>query len=300
MFADYLLWCRAVAESAHREPTDLDLQVARMQQVLHEHLDADASTLVGRWLASATRAVPSVPLAAGSQHVDGSETPTLLAYQYTQALLRGDRVLASALVLDAAGGGMSVADIYLQVFQESQYTVGSLWERGWVDVGQEHYCTGSTVDVMSQTFSLFDDAAAAPVGHAVVVACVPDERHELGARMVSDCFRMAGWDSYCTGADTPVASMVSALLVRGADVLALSVTTEERRGHVQVAIQAVRNHPELGHVRILAGGAVMQRNRDLWKVLGADATGFDAREAVTAATAMMLGPRVKRDSTGRA
>lgn len=291
MFADYLIWTRAVTPPTPGEPTELETQLRLLSQVLRDRLDAEAGALVVRWIEVAIHAVASTPVdvpvadAVTGRRIGAS---AMLAYQYTQALLRGDRLVASRLVIDAAGSGMAVGDIYLDVFQESQYTVGRLWEIGSVDVGQEHFCTNATGAVLAQMYPLLCDASQDEVGHSAVVASICGEQHALGARMVSDFFEMAGWSSYCIGADSPIEAIVSVLRSRQPDVLALSATVDALGARVRETIQTVRRLPDLAQVRIIVGGRVFQQAPDLWRMVGADGTGRDAREAVTTAMALTL------------
>ena len=58
-----------------------------------------------------------------------------------------------------------------------------------------------------------------PSGRSVLLACPPGEGHDLGLRMVSDRFDMAGWATYFLGPDTPVAEIADAARRLGVDAV---------------------------------------------------------------------------------
>ncbi|MCK9912962.1 B12-binding domain-containing protein, partial [Microbacteriaceae bacterium K1510] len=66
------------------------------------------------------------------------------ATAYTELLLEGRRAEASRLVMDLVDGGVPLQTIYLDIFQQSQYEIGRLWQTGRITVAQEHYCSAAT------------------------------------------------------------------------------------------------------------------------------------------------------------
>ena len=103
--------------------------------------------------------------------------------------------------MDAIQHGTSVHDIYLHVFQRSQYEVGRLWQTNQISVGQEHLCTAATQLIMSQLYPLIFGTERK--NRRIVAACVGGDLHEIGIRMVADFFEMDGWDTFYLGADVP-------------------------------------------------------------------------------------------------
>ncbi|CAH2602047.1 B12-binding domain-containing protein [Rhodovastum atsumiense] len=220
---------------------------------------------------------------------DGAAEPSLasLASLYLGALLRGDRQFASRLVLQAVDAGTSVRDVYLHVFQPAQYEVGRLWQLNQVSVAEEHYATAATQLIMSQLYpQVF---AAGRIGRTVVTACVRGDLHELGVRMVADFFEMEGWDSYYTGASTPVRDVVRTVKERHADLLAVSATITQNVPEVERLIDLVRAEPACAGVKILVGGFPFNRNPELWRRVGADGSGSDAEAAVATGRALVSG-----------
>jgi MerR family transcriptional regulator, light-induced transcriptional regulator len=280
LFIDYVAWAKVMLHQRKVRASDLAFHLECTAQVLRESIPGEAGAHAAGFVADALRAMPAMPEELPTFLVDGTPL-SLLAIQYQRALLRGERQVASRLVVDAVGRGTPVGDIYLQVFQPSQYEVGRLWQIDSISVAQEHYCTAATQLVMSQLYPhLFTGSR---IGRTMVATCVASDLHELGARMVADFFEMAGWDTYYLGASTPHASVIDAVVERKADLLAISATIAYHVRGVEALITAVREDPRCARVKILVGGYPFNRAPELWRQVGADGSARDAQEAVAVA-----------------
>jgi methanogenic corrinoid protein MtbC1 len=174
----------------------------------------------------------------------------------------------------------------MQVFQPSQLEIGRLWQINQMSVAQEHYCTAATQMIMSQ---LYHHIFGTPKnGRRLVAACVGNELHELGLRMVADFFEMDGWDTYYLGSNTPASSIVQTVFERQADVLALSATMTFHIKFVKDLIGQVRKADKSGKVKILAGGYPFQVDPQLWRQVGADGTAAGADSAINTINSLLL------------
>lgn len=201
-----------------------------------------------------------------------------LAATYLGLLLNRERRAASQLILNAVDGGVSIRDVYLDVFQATQREIGYLWQKNQVSVAQEHYCTAATQLIMSQLYPrLF---GAERVGHTLVATCVGGELHEIGVRMVADFFEMEGWDTYYLGANTPTESILSALEMQSADVLALSIAMTFNVTKMADLIAEIRASDAAKDVAIMVGGRPFNIAPKLWQKVGADAYASDAQQAI--------------------
>lgn len=217
-------------------------------------------------------------------HVENSLSD--LATNYLDALLRGRRDEASRLVISAVESGTSVKTIYMDVFQPVLREIGRRWQVNKVSVAQEHYCTAATQLIMGQLYPYF---RIAPInGKRLVVTCVGGELHEVGARMVADTFEMEGWDSYFLGANTPSSSILSAVVERKADILAVSVTIHYNVEAARNLIGEIRRSPDARNLKILVGGRPFLVAPNLWTTVGADAFAPDAEQG-TALAARLVG-----------
>jgi MerR family transcriptional regulator, light-induced transcriptional regulator len=284
MFVDYVAWAKVMLSQRKVLASDLAFHLECLGEVLQERLPAEASTQAVEFIAAAVRAMPEMPEDMPT-FLHHGEPLSPLAHQYFETLRRGDRRLASTLVLAAVATGTSVKDIYLHVFQPAQYEIGRLWQTNRITVAEEHYCTAATQLIMSQLYPhLF---ATAKNGLTLVATCVASDLHEIGVRMVADFFEMDGWDTFYLGASMPHDSIIATVVQRRADVLAVSATISYHVEAVRDLITAVRQHSAPGKVKILAGGYPFNLDPDLWRKVGADGSASDAQQAITLANQLM-------------
>lgn len=286
LFADYVAWAKVMLEGRGIPHEDLARSLEILRDVLVRELPVELAGLAGEYVAVGLRELPNQP--AGISTGIGDDEPLAgLAHSYLQALLRGERHVASRLVLDAVEAGAGIRDVYIHVFQRTQHEVGCLWQTNRLSVAQEHYCTAATQLVMSQLYPYI--FAGPRNGHTMVATCVAGDFHEIGVRMVSDFFEMDGWDTFYLGANTPNASLLRTIEERGAEVLAISATMTFHLRAVRELIASLRDTAAGQRVKILVGGYPFNLAPDLWQVVGADAWGRDALESVAAADRLLRG-----------
>jgi MerR family transcriptional regulator, light-induced transcriptional regulator len=87
-----------------------------------------------------------------------------------------------------------------------QEQVGQLWHDGHVNEALEHYVTKQ---VQQKIFSALNQLPVAEFGAIVVIACPPDEEHDIAALTVAYRCRVRGCRVYYLGANVPLASLTS-------------------------------------------------------------------------------------------
>lgn len=281
LFADYVRWARIMLETRQVPVEDLRSNLVTVSEVT-----AGA-------FPNLAKAVEKM-IAAGLQSLEQSDAAEIasqphaaLAQAYLRAVLGGERSVASRLITDAIGRGVTLRDIYLHVFQPSQYEIGRLWQRNEIGVADEHLATAITQMIMSQLYPLLFSGPRKQ--RTFVSACVGGELHEIGARMVADFFEMEGWNTYYLGANTPIAGIVKTICERKADVAGISVTISYNIGAAQQVIRDVRSEPGCDRTRIIVGGYPFRVAPELWKTVGADGYAEDAAGAIALAERLVSG-----------
>lgn len=277
LFENYVTWARVMLEKRGVGPRELGAHLRCMRDVLEVKLPVGAVPIVLRMLdhglVELRRGPDDVPT-----FIDLEQRNGVLAAQYLDALLRGDRRSASRLVLTAAGDATPLDQLYHDVFQRAQFEVGRLWQRNQISVAQEHYCTAATQLIMSQLYSeLFRTEKH---GCTFVGMCVAGDLHELGVRMVSDAFEMAGWQTYYLGSNVPTSDVVRTLLAQRADVLGISATLTYHLPVVDELVRLVRASPDCRDVKVLVGGYPFNVDPTLARKLGADGNARDVQAAL--------------------
>lgn len=103
----------------------------------------------------------------------------------------------------------------------------------------------------------------------VIVMCPEYEDHELGAKMVSDFFKLAGYDSSFIGARTPFKTIMQAIKVIRPKYITISVTNYYNLISVKKTIQNIKdktNYP----LTFIVGGNAFKANPAAYQEIGAD------------------------------
>jgi len=282
LFTEYIAWAKSLFASLGFSEDTLSKTLTYMHNVLEERLPEDMHHIVHQYIEAGLDQLQKTS-EAPSSFICEHEPLSSLAAEYLEALLAGERHVASQLIMEAVNEGTPVKQIYLHVFQPVQREVGRLWQTNQVSVAQEHYCTAATQMVMSQLYPRIFSTERS--GRRLVATCVGDELHEIGVRMVADFFEMEGWDTYYLGANSPTKSIVNTIEEQKADILAISVTITMNVSQVTDMIEQVRESEAGEDIKIIVGGYPFNVAPDLWREVGADGYARDAQEAISVANA---------------
>lgn len=284
LFTDYVGWAKVLLARHGLADDDLARNLILLRDALRATLGGTLGASAARIIESGLRMLPELPTAPDS-FLGDDDPHGALARRYLELLLTGDRRGASGLIQDAVGDGVSVRDIYLHIFQRTQYEIGRRWQMNEMTVAEEHFCTAATQVIMSQLYPRI--FASERVDRRLVATCVGGDLHEIGVRMVADFFEMEGWDTYYLGANTPIAAILGAIEEQHADALAISATMSYHVAAVEEVVRAVRSERGDRSPRILVGGYPFRVDQELWRRVGADGFAADASQVVAVANGLV-------------
>jgi methanogenic corrinoid protein MtbC1 len=163
-----------------------------------------------------------------------------------------------------SSGAVGIAQLYREILTPLLVQTGSSWQRGRLSIWEEHLASAMVRTVVEIVYPgvLKAKAAVPPSGRSVLLASPPEEGHDLGLRMVSDRFDMAGWTTYFLGADTPVDDVADAVRRLGVDALVLSSSTHYHRVALRRHVDRLKR--ELPHVDVWVGGPAFALGADGW------------------------------------
>ena len=286
LFDDYIGWATSTLSNVGVAADLVRENLVCLREVVWQDLPEDMAAVVASYIDSALERIAKPPPEAAS-FLPSQEPGGSLAAGYFRLLLACQRHAAGRLIHGAVESGMAIQDVYLEVFQPCQRELGRLWQEGRITPAQEHYCTAATQLIMSQLSPrLF---TAARNGRCAVIACVADETHEVGTRMVADLLELAGWDTIYLGGNVPPRGIVQSLVQHGARLLAASATMMSHLPAMIDLIAAVRAEPACDGVKIMVGGRLFHADGDLWHRIGADGYATDAEQACQLADRLMEG-----------
>ncbi len=169
---------------------------------------------------------------------------------YLKLLMEGDRPQCRAIVEDLLRADVEVKDLYGNLFQASLYKVGELWERNIISVATEHLATSITESLLSLVYPRI--FAAHHIGKKAVIACVANEFHQIGGKMVADIFELHGWDGYFLGANTPPDELMGLIDNKKPDLVGLSLAISVNFDNLLKVVEMVRT--TFHDLPILVGG----------------------------------------------
>ncbi len=203
-----------------------------------------------------------------------SETQTL----YLRAALKGERRAAVAIALEALQHVSDVVDLYVEVFQATQYEVGRLWETNRISVAEEHMATAITQYAMAQVFQHMLPATSA--SGKMVISGIEGEMHQIGPNMVADVFEARGWDVRFLGSNMPNVGILKAIEEHHAEVVGISATMLFSIPNVVRLVREVQGKFGENCPRLIFGGRALISTPMLCRELGGCDPVLDLRSAL--------------------
>jgi methanogenic corrinoid protein MtbC1 len=184
-------------------------------------------------------------------------------------------------------GGVDVETIYLQLLAPAARQLGTWWDQDacdFVDVTMGLWRLQEIVHALS---ALMPGAAALPgAERRALFSPAPGEQHGLGALIVEEFFRRAGWQTWSAPA-LDDHELIALAAGRSFDLIGLTVSVERHVAQLAHTIAEVRRTSRNPQVIILVGGRVFTEKPELAAQIGADGTAADGQLAVQLADALL-------------
>ena len=163
--------------------------------------------------------------------------------------------------LNGAVAVIPFEEAMVRILLPLQERVGQLWHEGRLNVAVEHYVTKQ---VQQKLFAVMNQLPVNESGPKVVVACPPNQWHEIGAQAVAYRCAMRGCRVYYLGPNVPLDSLATLCVQVKPDLVVLSVTIvlPDREG----TKLAGRLASEVGSIcPVVAGGRGALAMRDIFE-----------------------------------
>ncbi len=223
-------------------------------------------------LLDATRVHASRPLPA--------DPPSPADVETLVALLLADDAEGCEAWIDALRAtGIGADRLCDGLFAPAARRLGERWDEDRCDFVQVSIGLGRLQSLVHRVGA---DAACAARGARtgrVLVATLPGRDHLLGAVIVADAFRRAGWDvAFEPGASE--SDLLRSVRTVRFDLIGVSVALERDGPPVRALLDALRAASRNPSVTTMAGGPALRRRPALHDELGVDLVANDAQEAV--------------------
>jgi methanogenic corrinoid protein MtbC1 len=187
-------------------------------------------------------------------------TAGTLRRQLEERIAAHDKPGAVAAALSAVDREEIDLPALYAMLADLMHDVGSAWQAGSTPVWEEHLAHGVARTIVEALYPSVRRCAGSALrpGRTVVLACPQDESHDLGLRMLSDRFDLAGWDTHLLGADSPTGEIAAASEALSAQLIVLSASTHFHRVRVRALLDEL--HSALPGVRVVVGGPAFSQD----------------------------------------
>jgi MerR family transcriptional regulator, light-induced transcriptional regulator len=184
----------------------------------------------------------------------------IIYVDYMASLIDGDKSKCASIVASLLEQKIDLKILYHDLFQRSLYQVGKLWEHNDICITTEHVATSITECLINFAYPVIHSSKK--INKKVIVACVPKEFHQIGAKMVADIFELNGWKAYYAGANIHSVELFRLLKSKKTDLLAISLTFYLNVLRLFDLIEKVQK--EFPNLPIIVGGqAIADRKPDI-------------------------------------
>ena len=168
------------------------------------------------------------------------------------ALLEAFRDVNAQAVLDRLLARFSVTTVLREVVLPYLRDVGDRWEANELSVGQEHFASGIIRGRLLGLARGWDTGA----GPRALLACPPDEHHDLGLVCFGLALREHGWRITHLGMDTPIDTLRDTAVNLDPAVV---VVCAERVGPMEAALGEIEQLARQFDVALAGRGATAEQ-----------------------------------------
>ncbi len=203
----------------------------------------------------------------------------LLIDDFERALLMLDRDEAERIFLLAAAEG-SLIEVTADLVVKGLERIGNGWEQGVVTLSQV-YMSGMICEALIDRVMPSQSLEHKP--HPVIGIAVFEDFHLLGKRIIYSFLRASGFELIDLGSGLHINDVIRQVDQHQVRILLLSVLMLPSALHVKELAVKLKER----NVKLVVGGAPFRFDENLWKEVGADATGKNPAEALGIVTKMI-------------
>lgn len=195
----------------------------------------------------------------------------LLISDFRDALAAMNKASCVQLALDALESGeVELTVLYEKILAPTLNTMTDESADKSLYIWQEHIRSSIIRSIIEACYPhllkiLARDGIALDKGK-VVIASPTDEFHELGARMGSDFFNLAGYQTIFVGANTPKSELLDGIRHEAPDYVVLNVVNYYHAFKVKTIVDEIVKAKS--GVRVLGSGHAFRQDRELAGKLG--------------------------------
>ena len=195
------------------------------------------------------------------------------------ALTSTDDGAAADMVREARLGGMSADALYHALIAEAARRLGRRWDQDEATSAQVILAAGRIYAILRDLREVFlAERLTAPLGAEAVFASIPGEVHGIGVTIAADTLRRKGWDvTLRTGLGHE--ALVEEIARLQPTMVGLSAAQTNMTFATARLIVALR--VRCPQVWVILGGAIVEQDPDIARIVDADAAALDIESGAT-------------------
>ena len=169
-------------------------------------------------------------------------------------LLAGDLKNTMSIYNDFAKQS-SVTNFYDNILRPAMYEIGELWDKGKLDVGDEHIASNTAMRLIE---SIGTKPKSKSKGKTILI-CTPDgEYHAIPCFMIETYLSLNGYSVINLSPSAPSSSIIAKIKETNPDLILISITLKE---HLRSCQRLVKNLKKFKIPIIVGGQALENENR---------------------------------------
>ncbi len=180
-----------------------------------------------------------------------------IADVFKEEALQADREGILTLFLYLYKHHIPLPVIVDEVVRPAFEDIGTQWEKGQIEINQEHAASQATTESLIRTASELHRKGSN--GLSVLCACPEDEFHEVGLRGLAYSLECEGWKVYYIGANTPIETLGSFVRAVHPELVCLSVTIGRHHRELLDKLKKLSSQVHSYKGKIMVGGNYADR-----------------------------------------
>ena len=149
----------------------------------------------------------------------------------------------------------SVTNFYDNILRPAMYEIGELWDKGKLDVGDEHIASNTAMRLIE---SIGTKPKSKSKGKTILI-CTPDgEYHAIPCFMIETYLSLNGYSVINLSPSAPSSSIIAKIKETNPDLILISITLKE---HLRSCERLVKNLKKFKIPIIVGGQALENENR---------------------------------------
>lgn len=192
--------------------------------------------------------------------------------EFKGALLTLNRPLVDKIILSATKIGSPI-QVASELVTKALQEIGSDWEKGKIALSQVYLSGVICEEAIDKILPKLSPLRKSQPKMAIAVF---DDYHMLGKRIIYSSLRASGLEIMDLGGGLSADALAKIVKEENIKILLLSVLMLPSA----LRIKSLREKLADTELKIIVGGAPFRFDTELWKEVGADATGKDPQEAI--------------------